>query len=83
MDAASKTGKVKVVKLFPQCFGFIIADDGSGDVFFHRSKTRPPESFEDLKPGDIVRFGIGEGRRGPMAVNVRRVSVDNENRGEN
>lgn len=69
----TRTGKIKVVKPSPQCFGFLIADDGSGELFFHKSRC---ELFEELQVGDTVRYRIGEGRRGPAAISIRRVSSD-------
>jgi CspA family cold shock protein len=69
---APKIGKIKCVK--PD-YGFIVADDGTGDVFFHKSKIRA-DLFSELRPGDPVRYRLGQGRKGPAAVDIRRVSVD-------
>ena len=41
-------------------FGFIIADDGSGDVFFHVSAL--PEEVE-VSAGQAVTFDIAEDKR--------------------
>ena len=40
----------KVVK--DKGFGFIEPDDGSDEVFFHRSRLSPKVYFEDLREGD-------------------------------
>jgi CspA family cold shock protein len=52
-------------------FGFIVPDDGSGDVFFHRSRMAPKVYFEDLREGDEVEFQTGRGEKGPQAFNVK------------
>ncbi|MXV50261.1 cold shock domain-containing protein [Pedobacter sp. HMF7647] len=64
-----KTGKVKWFNS-QKGFGFIIGEDGK-DIFVH---------FKDIQGGvngvrdnDSVEFEIEEGRKGPQAVNVRKV----------
>jgi len=52
-------------------FGFIVPDDGSDDVFFHRSGTAPKIQFEDLREGDEVEFQVRAGEKGPQAFDVR------------
>ena len=52
-------------------FGFIVPDDGSDDVFFHRSKLAPNVVFEDLREGDEVEFQVTKGEKGPQASTVR------------
>ena len=47
-------------------FGFITQNEG-GDIFFHVSELRSGTANE----GDLVEFEIGEGRKGPCAVNIR------------
>ena len=49
-------------------FGFIIQDGGS-DLFFHVSEVQGNEP----KEGDKVEYEVGEGRKGPCAVNVKVV----------
>jgi CspA family cold shock protein len=52
-------------------FGFIVPDDGSDDVFFHRSRMAPKIQFEDLREGDEVEFQVRAGDKGPQAFDVR------------
>jgi cold shock protein len=47
-------------------YGFIIPDDGGRDLFFHRSDMQSSL----LREGQLVTFGIEEGRKGPVAINV-------------
>ena len=60
------------VKFFNQekGFGFIkyFGDDGSEkEIFVHITAV---EGEQPLNEGDAVSFEIGEGKKGPMAVNV-------------
>lgn len=50
-------------------YGFIEQDSGS-DLFVHRSEIQG----QMIREGDKVEFDIGEGRKGPCAVNVELVS---------
>ena len=52
-------------------FGFIIPDDGSDEVFFHRSRLAPKVVFEDLREGDEVEFQVTKGEKGPQANNLK------------
>ncbi len=52
-------------------FGFVIPDDGSDDVFFHRSRLAPKVVFEDLREGDEVEFQVTKGEKGPQALNLK------------
>ncbi|MBI9106164.1 MAG: cold-shock protein [Spirochaetales bacterium] len=62
------TGKVK---FFNQSkgFGFITPDDGSKDIFVHVSEVENGQ----LDENDSVNFEIGEGQKGPCAVQVRKI----------
>jgi cold shock protein len=51
--------------------GFIVPDDGSDDVFFHRSRMAPKVQFEDLREGDEVDFQVRPGDKGPQAFDVK------------
>lgn len=48
-------------------YGFI-ERDGENDLFVHRSEIQG----EYLNEGEEVEFEIGEGQKGPCAVNVRQ-----------
>lgn len=48
-------------------FGFIVPEDGSKDIFVHKSGTNA-----DLYEGDDVSFEIEDTPRGPSAVNVSK-----------
>lgn len=47
-------------------FGFITPSEGK-DLFFHMSEIQGQEP----RDGDKVEFEVGQGRKGPCAVNVR------------
>lgn len=61
-------GKVKFFNL-EKGFGFITPDDGGKDVFVHVTAVEGGE----LKDNDAVEYEMGEGRKGPCAVNVKKV----------
>ena len=48
-------------------FGFIQPDDGGKDLFVHQSET---EGYV-LNENDPVEYEVGEGKKGPCAVNVK------------
>jgi CspA family cold shock protein len=52
-------------------YGFITRDSG-GDIFVHHSAIAG-EGFRSLVDGERVEFEVGEGRKGPAAVDVRKV----------
>ncbi len=64
------TGSIKKIAR-DKGFGFIVPDDGSDDVFFHRSRLGPNMQFEDLREGDQVQFQVRPGDKGPQAFDVK------------
>ncbi len=62
------TGKVKWFNS-KKGFGFIIPDDGGEDLFVHHSEIKTT-GYAELKEGQAVQFDVGQGKKGPCAVNV-------------
>lgn len=62
------TGKVKFFN-DTKGFGFITPDDGGKDLFVHVSSIQAGTLTDD----DKVEFEVGEGQKGPCAVQVRTV----------
>ncbi len=58
------------VKFFSETknFGFITDNASKEDVFFHASNT-----LDRVVTGDEVSYNIEKGKRGPKAVEVRRI----------
>lgn len=48
-------------------YGFIIQEESGKDLFVHHSEVKGGT----LAEGDKVTFEIGQGRKGPCAVNVQ------------
>ncbi|MEX0931323.1 MAG: cold shock domain-containing protein [Candidatus Paceibacterota bacterium] len=63
-----KTGKI--VRL-NNGFGFITIEGESKDLFFHANELKNVE-FNDLREGDTLTFEVGEGQKGPNAINVSK-----------
>ena len=63
------TGKVKWFNE-RKGYGFITPDDGSDDLFVHHSSIEV-EGFRYLTEDQEVEFEVGEGRKGPVANNVK------------
>ncbi len=53
-------------------YGFIEAEDGSGDVFVHFSDIIG-EGYKSLDEGDRVKFEVVNSAKGPKAINVTRI----------
>ena len=49
-------------------YGFIVQEDAGKDLFVHHSET---DGYA-LQEGDTVEYEIGEGQKGPCAVNVKK-----------
>lgn len=58
-------GKVKFFNT-DKGFGFITQNQGD-DIFFHVTELQSGTVNKD----DIVEYDVGEGRKGPCAVNIR------------
>ena len=67
----STTGKVKFFNE-AKGYGFFTRDDGSGDVFVHR--TDLPAAIAGLYEGQAVSFDIETTKRGLRAVNISLVA---------
>ena len=49
-------------------FGFITPDEGGNDVFVHASGIEAGT----LSEGDTVTYELGEGQKGPCAIQVKK-----------
>lgn len=65
------TGTIKTL-VSDKGFGFISQEGESKDIFFH-SNDLSGVAFGDLRAGDSVTYEVGDGPKGPIAKNVRRV----------
>lgn len=54
-------------------YGFISPDEGDGDLFVHHSSILGGD-FKSLEEGEKVSYEVGEGKKGPQAESVRRLS---------
>ncbi len=62
------------VKWFNQDKGYGFIDrDAGGDIFVHYSAIMG-DGFRTLNEGERVEFTVGEGRKGPAAQDVHRLS---------
>lgn len=64
------TGTIKKI-IKQKGFGFIIPDDGSEEVFFHRGSLAPRVQIEDLNERDTVQFQVRKGEKGPVAMDLK------------
>jgi cold shock protein len=61
------TGKVKFFNEV-KGFGFIVADGTQQEVFVHATGL-----VDKIEQNDSVSFDITEGKKGPNAVNVKKI----------
>jgi CspA family cold shock protein len=67
--------KVGTVKWFDARKGYgFIAQDGGNDIFVHANNLADPFA-SSLVDGDQFKFTIGDGPKGPTALEVRRTSA--------
>ena len=53
-------------------FGFIMPNDGTKDLFVHFSEFKNPTGDKpSLADNDKVTYEVGQGHKGPAAMNVR------------
>jgi CspA family cold shock protein len=61
-----------IARLTDSGYGFIAREGEEKDLFFHSNELQGV-AFDDLNEGDKVQFEVGDGPKGPNAVNVSRV----------
>ena len=72
-DSKTMERESGIVKWFDQEKGYgFIARDSGGDIFVHYSAIGG-DGFRSLNEGDRVEFTVGEGRKGPAAVDVEKI----------
>lgn len=52
-------------------FGFIVRDDGAGDVFLHIHELRKC-GLQSVAQNDRLKFDLADTDRGKRAVNIKR-----------
>ena len=63
------TGKVKWFD-GKKGFGFIVPNEGNGDIFVHYSAIKSDNEFKLLKEGMNVQYDVTEGKKGLQAINI-------------
>ena len=64
------TGTIKKI-IKQKGFGFIIPDDGTEEVFFHRGSLAPRVQIDDPNEKDTVQFQVRRGDKGPVAFDLK------------
>jgi cold shock CspA family protein/ribosome-associated translation inhibitor RaiA len=67
VKAKGGTEYARVVRKFPQGYGFLETEDGR-QVYFHSHSVL--DGFDRLRVGTLVRFAEGRGEKGPQASTV-------------
>jgi len=62
-----------IARLTDNGYGFISREGEEKDLFFHSNELQGV-SFDELTEGEKVQFEVGEGPKGPNAVNVSRLA---------
>ncbi len=62
----------KIARLTDKGFGFISRDGEEKDLFFHANELVGID-YDSLQEGDEVSFEVGEGPKGPNAVQVSKI----------
>ncbi len=62
-------------------YGFILPDEGSGDLFAHYSAI-DMEGYRTLKAGQAVTFDTAKGDKGMHAINIRLAESGNPGQGK-
>ena len=72
--SAMQTG---VVKWFNNAkgYGFILPDEGNGDIFAHYSSINMP-GYKTLKAGQLVSFEAAQGPKGLHASNIQAINTE-------
>lgn len=52
-------------------YGFIVPEDGSGEVFVHHSAIQAKGKEKVLVDGQVVEFEVTPGAKGPAATSVK------------
>lgn len=68
-DGRMQHGHIKTL-VTDKGYGFITPQDGSQDIFFHRTACASGVNFDRLKVGDQVQYEDGEGPKGRRAQEV-------------
>jgi CspA family cold shock protein len=61
--------KGTIARLTDKGFGFITQEGADKDLFFHANEVLEAR-YDDLQEGDTVTFEIGEGPKGPHAIEI-------------
>jgi len=80
METMQQTG---IVKWFNNAkgYGFILPDDGGGDIFAHYSSIEM-EGYKTLKAGQLVAFDTIPGPKGLHAANISPLDKSQQKGGD-